>query len=1733
MDVDRAIRAKKRALAKRAAAVERIKSVHDLGLSGESDPISRQKFLISVNDLTDLWGKFVIENDAVLDALIDLNEEHDFSHAVEIETNEVVVSAKALANQFSSVLNLPVMTPEDPKCRIESDAGCSSDGPSCSVKVQSEVASTVRSSHSVRLPEIPLPQFSGDLADWPVFRDRFIALVDSRSNISNIEKFYYLLSCLELEASEVVKGITVSNDTYSLAWAALVDRFDKPRRLASFLLDTVLSAPISQQESISSLNKFLNTFDESFGVLESLNIPNFGEFLLFSIAFRSLPVSSRRLFEMSNSEEYPKAQELFKFVKSRIQVLELAGGTTSVTSTKDPQPKPLKSKGKWSPSRKKSVSLIATDQSKVSSSNSDQCPGCNGSHQLQNCPVFKGLTVDGRYDVVSKHRLCMACFSSYHWSNKCKESCSKCKRRHHLLLHRDAQLSQASAAQQPPVVMLSSQSSPSVLLGTAVALAQDIGGNVQPVRALLDSGSQISVITKECSDRLGLRRSRWTASLTGLSGQCVPKVLGTVLLKVRPRYDSAPVITVKAWVLPTITADMPCQQLTVGVREGCSHLKLADPYFDTPAPVELLLGADVFPQVWVGEQRSLGHGLPSAYSSVFGWVLIGPVLQNVSSSAHCMLATLHPSIESLMERFWDVEEPEEAPLQFTDEGCCEAKFKAETIIDESGRYSVPLPFRQDRLHPTFDGMIRIATKRFEHLERKLNQEEELGTAYRKFMAEYEALGHMSIAQKPGLYIIPHHAVWKQGNDQAKLRVVFDASACSASGRSLNDALYVGPKLQRDIVDVLLGFRLYRFAFSSDICKMYRQIQVNPEYRHYQHILWRASPVEALKEYTLNTVTYGVNSAPFLALRVLHDIADRCCTQSPSVQKALRLQTYMDDICTGAETLVEAQKLQRSLIKTLADHGFELKKWSSNSKELLKRIPKEDRASGSLSFDEEKSMVQVLGLKWKSDKDTLSYDFSSIKFVFTKRGVLSVIARFFDPLGFLSPVVLFAKHLMQLVWSSGIAWDDKLPPEIADEWSQFVTELPSLSLVQIPRFVGTQSGSTYMLCGFCDASVRGYAAVVYLRIVLPNNQTFIRILGGKTKLAPLRSMTVPRLELCGAGLLARWLARIQETLSAQLTISNVYAWTDSSIVLSWLTTPHVSYKIFVSNRINRIIQLLPDCKWLHVSSEENPADCASRGLKPSELGRHVLYWNGPSFLLNPPDRWSSETPRLPVEEIPEVKSASLLISSDQTLEWFDRYSSFQHMLRVLAWVKRFVSGCRGQLTRSDTLSLGELDEALTVVIKCSQGIYFRSLLQELAQNSRVSCKQLARLSPYLDSEGVVRVGGRLSNSQLTDGQKHPVLLAKASHLSKLIVHHWHIFSCHSGTRLMISLISKRFWILSIRRVIGIEIKSCVTCVRLSAVNPQPVMADLPLSRVVQCRPFSKVGIDFAGPFRMKELKLRKAREYKVYISVFVCMTVKAVHLEIVTDLSTPAFLAALDRFVARRGLPSDIYSDCGTNFVGASRQLRQFFLDSTVQSKVCSHLPCSWHFNPPSAPHFGGLWEAAVKSMKNLLVRTVGVHTLTLEELSTVVCRIESVLNSRPLTPLSSEPGDLESLTPGHFLTGQPLLCVPEPEVPDTPSRLVSRWKLLHQCHQAFWKRWSSEYLNSLQVRSKWTSIDTQLRVGDLVCIKDNLSTPLCWRLGRVTELLPGPDKVVRVVRLLTGQGTLVRPVVKLVRLPTE
>lgn len=409
----------------------------------------------------------------------------------------------------------------------------------------------------------------------------------------------------------------------------------------------------------------------------------------------------------------------------------------------------------------------------------------------------------------------------------------------------------------------------------------------------------------------------------------------------------------------------------------------------------------------------------------------------------------------------------------------------------------------------------------------------------------------------------------------------------------------------------------------------------------------------------------------------------------------------------------------------------------------------------------------------------------------------------------------------------------------------------------------------------------------------------------------------------------------------------------------------------------------------------------------------------------------------------------------------------------------------------------------------------------------------RLNPFIDSEGLVRVGGRLVKSDLDFNVKHPLLLPKSHHVTHLLVDHYHRMFLHPGVNTLLNLLVRKFWILSARRVIRNRIFQCQHCYRLRPKSIEPFMADLPASRVTSCRPFQRVGVDFAGPFMLKTSRIRTAKSVKAYMCIFVCFTTKCCHLEIVSELSTAAFLACFDRFVSRRGLPSDVFSDCGTNFVGACNYLKEIskFLresQNEIQKSLAGH-QISWHFNPPASPHMGGLWESAVRSAKLILSKIIGDRSLVFEELATVFSKVEAALNSRPMFSVTNDPNDLEleCLSPGHFLIGQPLLALPEQDSCHENLSLLKRWQLVRQITQHFWRRWQAEYLHTLQQRPKWFHKSQNLKPGDLVLIKEPNLPPLQWRKARVIRTCPGTDGTVRVVELRTSSGTLLRPTVKL------
>ncbi|XP_070166148.1 uncharacterized protein [Polyergus mexicanus] len=313
-----------------------------------------------------------------------------------------------------------------------------------------------------------------------------------------------------------------------------------------------------------------------------------------------------------------------------------------------------------------------------------------------------------------------------------------------------------------------------------------------------------------------------------------------------------------------------------------------------------------------------------------------------------------------------------------------------------------------------------------------------------------------------------------------------------------------------------------------------------------------------------------------------------------------------------------------------------------------------------------------------------------------------------------------------------------------------------------------------------------------------------------------------------------------------------------------------------------------------------------------------------------------------------------------------------------------------------------------------------------------------------------------------------------------------------------------------------------------------MGNLPQPRVKPSAPFSHTGVDYAGPMNIIPSVGRGQRSKKYYVAVFICLSTKAVHLEYVDDYASNGFLSAFRRFASRRGLPSDMYSDNGTNFQGADRELNTTFqrlvADPQIQDAIAND-NIKWHFIPPSAPHFGGLWEAGVKGLKFHLKRAIGSRTLSQIEFATLLCQIEACLNSRPISALHDDPNDFSALTPGHFLVGRPLVSPPEESVLDIDSNRLSRWQQVRAILEQIWRSWSSDYLHTLQQRRKWRENEPELKINELVLLKNNLAPPSKWELARILDVHPGSDGHVRVVTLHTAKTTLKRPITQICQLP--
>ena len=821
---------------------------------------------------------------------------------------------------------------------------------------------------------------------------------------------------------------------------------------------------------------------------------------------------------------------------------------------------------------------------------------------------------------------------------------------------------------------------------------------------------------------------------------------------------------------------------------------------------------------------------------------------------------------------------------------------------------------------------------------------------------------------------------------------------------------------------------------------------------------------------MNTVTFGVNCAPFLAIRTLLELSKDCKNCYPKASLILKDEVYVDDILSGGHTVEEAKLKQKELIKVLTSAKFPLKKITANEKILLENLPREDLLDEDFLKFDDSSSTKTLGIRWNALLDSFYYVVEPIEITpsTTKRIILSIIARLFDPLGWLGPIVIIAKTLMQELWEEKSDWDEGVSPLLLTKWNLFLKNLPLISEIKIPRWVGFSPQHNIQIHGFCDASEKAYCGSVYIRADNSEGRITCHLLVAKTKVAPIKRTTIPKLELCGALLLSKLIRSLDANYLFKFEL---FMWTDSSIVLGWLQRSPNTLKTFVANRVAQILDITSTNQWKHIKTEDNPADMGTRGCFPQDLIDKELWWHGPTWLKLPKSRWP--VPRTFDPTDLEMKKSANFHLKVQNYDVLEEFSNFDRALRVLCYRLRFVNRVlKKPYSTTKFITAEEIKSMKIRLIFIAQKTYFSQEYACLKDNKTLSRKsRLLNLCPFIDKDDLLRVGGRLSNSGLSYEERHPIIIPERSHFARLLVNFTHRILLHSEHNIMLRAIRQGFYIPRLKNLVRKCIRECKTCTIYKHKIQNQIMAALPPERVNFSLPFTYTGVDFAGPFSIKASTLRNAKILKGYVAVFVCFSTRAVHLESCSDLSTDAFLACFDRFTGRRGLPKTMFSDNGRNFVGAQYSLLKThneFLKSTEKALIekYSTFDFNWSFIPPYAPHMGGLWEAAVKSMKSHLKKVAANLSFTYEEFSTLLVRIEAVLNSRPLSPITENPNEVLPLTPGHLLRGAPITAIPEapsePPIKDLP--FLKRWERLKALQHIFAKRWKAEYICELQRR---------------------------------------------------------------------
>lgn len=1578
-----------------------------------------------------------------------------------------------------------------------------------------ESASSVGTIDTAKLPKLELKTFSGEVTEWVAWWQTFVATIDDNDKLADVTKFSYLQSLLSDKAAIAIKGLTLSSGNYATACKILQEKFGRSELIIFKHIEDLLNLQSHGKNSLERLQSLYDQVVSHVRSLEQLEIK--GEqygVILTPLILARLPPEVRMEWAREGERKEGDLDFLLQFLKTEVQRRERAETFKTLQSSHQ-------SGASSNNDQKTQKRPTATALLTPSTNNGRFCGLCKGkvakTHYTVNCRNLKKMTLEDRLEAIKAARLCFQCLSPNHQKHQCTfdVKCHDCGESHFRILcgkQGQGQNNENSeeVLSQVGVTMKSRGSfKADIFMQVAKVVVEGPSGKVS-VNFLFDSGSNCTYITSGLAKKLGLKpiaaiKHRYNVFGGNNSGFC-SRNLCEFYMKCADKSQ----FKLTAIEVPKICAPMNRPQIPTDI---ITKLPLA--WNDTDSgliDIDVLVGLDFYWSIVLKDVVEIpGHKSLVAQKTLVGYILSGHSMSEQSTTytltSHQLLC-LNDISDSELRRLWDLDVigiSDVKDRSFEDPALAEFNNSIDFV---DGRYSVNLPWKEG-MKTQLQSNRRAAEIRLSKLSRKLDMNPSLRGGYNSALSEMETSGVIeevpSDSEPSGpVFYLPHRPVVKESSVTTKIRPVFDGSAKAENGLSLNDCLESGPSLIPDLVEILIRFRRWLFALSGDISKAFLQVSLKDQDKDVHRFLWQVG--KNIRIMRFNRVTFGVKSSPFLLNATIRHHLNKC--EQSNVVKELQENLYVDDWLSGSDSTAGVGDMFVEAGQIMAKANMMLAKWSTNSKDIRENLMMDTEGGGS---------VKVLGALWSCDSDSFSFTGLEIPadLVVTKRVVLSVSARIFDPLGFLLPFTVTAKCLFQKLWLAGLEWDEEIPQELASEFAKWIQDFELVKSWTIPRRYSDIAWSEIRgveLHAFGDASMSAYGAVVYLRIPKGDGSFVCSFVIAKGRVAPLKKVTLPRLELLASLLAARLLTFVRKTLRLPETVQ-YRCWTDSTASLGWLQGDPNRWKQFIANRVVEIQELTDPLKWSYCPTSENPADLLTRGISAATLISSV-WLKGPDWLNLPEDQWPLMSGCK--GSMAGVVESEVLQTSGDTLfvKVFpvENYGKFTKAIRVVGWVYRFIHNMKNPSSKvlSEDLSFEEQASAKTALFRqCQEQAYG----EEMTQLKKGKCipkgSALFKLSPYLDGKDLLRVLGRLENSDLSYSEKHPLILPR-DHCARLIVRYMHVHLKHAGVSTVVTTLRNTYWIVGVRQLCKRVVKECVQCQRVMSKPCNQVAAPLPEDRVSRAPPFSITGVDYAGPLYCSDYP-----KDKFYICLYTCAVIRAVHLELTSALSAGQFVLAFRRFSARRGVPNIVYSDNAKTFPGAQKELQAVFGLKTP----------NWKFIVPRAPWWGGWWERLVQSVKGAIKKSVGTRSMSKMELETLLYEIEFVVNSRPLTLVSDEISTDRPLTPNHFLLGE---GVSDVTVEDQESVSLSDYYLRNRDRlNYFWEIWSKDYLRNLPCVVPHFEKNGQLKIGSVVVVREDNVPRLSWVLGRVLELIPGKDGKIRTVKVQTSKGALVRPVQRL------